>query len=141
MKNLVKLIVSLVLVAIVSVVEGCNGRKTKTEKEINTSEKEQVVISDNELLDKIQRQTFDYFWEGAEPTSGLARERIHLDSIYPSHDRNIITIGGSGFGLMAILVGVERGFITREQAIFRESRSFPWGLASLVATFRKNSAF
>ncbi|WP_282142779.1 glucoamylase family protein [Cellulophaga baltica] len=119
MKNLVKLIVSLVLVAIVSVVEGCNGRKTKNEKEINTSEKEQVVISDNELLDKIQRQTFDYFWEGAEPTSGLARERIHLDSIYPSHDRNIITIGGSGFGLMAILVGVERGFITREQAIAR----------------------
>ncbi|SHJ01504.1 glucoamylase family protein [Pseudozobellia thermophila] len=81
-------------------------------------------LSNNEqLMDTVQKQTFDYFWEGAEPVSGLARERIHLDSIYPAHDKDIITIGGSGFGLMAILVGVERGFITREQALERYEKA------------------
>ena len=31
------------------------------------------------LLDTVQRRTFNYFWDGAEPNSGLARERIHMD--------------------------------------------------------------
>jgi hypothetical protein len=75
------------------------------------------------LLDTVQKQTFEYFWSGAEPVSGLARERIHLDGVYPSHDQDIITIGGSGFGLMAILVGVERGFISREQALARYEKA------------------
>ena len=70
-------------------------------------------------MDSVQYQAFEYFWDGAEPISGLARERLHLDNIYPSHDKNIITTGGSGFGLMAILVGVERKFISREQALER----------------------
>lgn len=119
MKNLVKLIVCLVLVAIVSVVEGCNGRKTNNDKHSEETTTTKRTLSDDDLLDKVQRQTFDYFWEGAESNSGLARERIHLDNIYPSHDKDIITIGGSGFGLLAIIVGVERGFISREQAVER----------------------
>jgi hypothetical protein len=76
-------------------------------------------LSDEELLDKVQQQTFNYFWEGAEPNSGMAPERIHLDTIYPSNDKDIVTTGGTGFGLMAILVGIERKFITREQALER----------------------
>ncbi|MEH6681765.1 MAG: glucoamylase family protein [Sediminicola sp.] len=85
-------------------------------------EKEKAIIdslSDDRLLDKVQQQTFNYFWEGAEPRSGLARERIHLDGIYPSNDKDVVTIGGSGFGVMAILVGAERGFITKEEAVAR----------------------
>lgn len=74
---------------------------------------------EDSLLNLVQYQTFQYFWEGAEPTSGLARERYHMDDIYPSHDKDIITSGGSGFGLMALVVGIERGFITREQGIER----------------------
>lgn len=75
--------------------------------------------SDEQLLDTIQHQTFEYFWDGAEPNSGLARERLHMDNVYPTSPKNTVTIGGSGFGLMAILVGIERGFITREQALER----------------------
>lgn len=75
--------------------------------------------SDEQLLDTIQYQTFNYFWEGAEPISGLARERLHMDDKYPTSPKNTVTIGGSGFGLMAILVGIERGFITREEALNR----------------------
>ncbi len=75
--------------------------------------------TDEQLLDTIQYQTFEYFWEGAEPNSGMARERLHMDDVYPTSPKNTVTIGGSGFGLMAILVGVERGFITRKQALDR----------------------
>tara|TARA_R110002012_G_scaffold263456_1_gene446289 strand:- start:125195 stop:126565 length:1371 start_codon:yes stop_codon:yes gene_type:complete len=126
MKNLVKLVLSLVLVAIVPVVEGCNGRKAKSDSSAVDPIADHPKMTDAELLDKVQEQTFNYFWEGAEPISGLARERIHLDSIYPSNDRDIITIGGSGFGLMAILVGIERGFISRAQALERYEKSISY---------------
>ena len=54
-------------------------------------------------LDTVQRRTFNYFWDGAEPNSGLARERIHMDGVYPENERNVVTSGGSGFGIMAVL--------------------------------------
>lgn len=111
-----RLVLVLVLWAVVSLVAGCNGRKTS--QNLRSPESESTYkISDKELLDKVQRQTFDYFWDGADPVSGLARERIHLDGIYPTHHKDIITTGGSGFGLMAVLVGVKRQFISREQAL------------------------
>ena len=81
-----------------------------------------IPKTDQQLLDTVQYQTFQYFWDGADPNSGMARERIHLDGVYPENDQNVVTLGGSGFGLMAILVGVERGFITREQALDRYQR-------------------
>lgn len=68
-------------------------------------------ISDEVLLTKIQEQTFQYFWDFAHPNSGLARER--------NTSGDLVTIGGSGFGLMAIIVGIERGFITRQEGIDR----------------------
>ncbi len=108
--------------AVASLLVGCNGHSSKKEKAKSHAEVS-MEIPDNQLLDTVQKQTFEYFWEGAEPISGLARERIHLDNIYPTHDKDIITIGGSGFGLMAILVGVERDFITREQALERYEKA------------------
>ena len=72
-------------------------------------------LSDSALLDLVQKQTFQYFWDGAEPVSGLARERFHADNIYPENDKHIITSGGAGFGVMAIIVAMERKFITREE--------------------------
>jgi hypothetical protein len=82
-------------------------------------EQQQVSISDDSLLTRVQYETFQYFWENAEPTSGLAPERTHMDNIYPQNDKHVVTTGGSGFGLMAILVGIERGFITRQQGFER----------------------
>jgi len=73
------------------------------------------TLSTDSLLTLVQKNTFQYFWDGAEPNSGLARERFHVDGVYPQNDKNIVTSGGGGFGLMAILTGIERGFITREQ--------------------------
>ena len=67
------------------------------------------LLSDEDLLTLVQQQTFKYFYDYAHPSSGMARER------YGSGD--IVTTGGSGFGVMAIIVGIERGFITRDQGI------------------------
>ncbi|MGM0532556.1 MAG: Ig-like domain-containing protein, partial [Bacteroidota bacterium] len=68
-------------------------------------------INEDKLLTKIQKQTFKYFWDHAHPESGLIRERVSSDKTVAS--------GGSGFGLMAIVVGIERDFITREEGIKR----------------------
>ncbi len=74
------------------------------------------------VYDSVQHATFQYFWDGAEPNSGLARERFHNDNIYPQNDKNIVTSGGGGFGVMAILSGINRGYITREQGRERLER-------------------
>lgn len=83
-------------------------------------------LSDDALFDLVQERTFQYFWDGAEPVSGMARERIHLDGVYPDNDQNVVTSGGSGFGVMAILVGIERGFITRQQGLERLTKIVGW---------------
>jgi len=81
-----------------------------------------LKLSDEQLLDSVEYYTFQYFWNGAEPNSGMAPERIHLDGIYPDNDQHIITTGGTGMGLIGILAAVERGWITRDQARIRFER-------------------
>jgi len=73
-------------------------------------------LSDSALVELVQRQTFKYFWDYAHPVSGLARERSNKSYNYGDE---VVTVGGSGFGIMAILVGTERKWITREQALDR----------------------
>jgi hypothetical protein len=77
---------------------------------------------DEKIFTGVQRTTFQYFWDGAEPNSGLARERYHVDNVYPQNDKIVVTSGGGGFGVMAILVGIERGFITRAKGVERMER-------------------
>ncbi|TWI92317.1 glucoamylase family protein [Chitinophaga japonensis] len=91
----------------------CNQQQTAEQ----TDQQEQATdsISTDSLYTLVQERTFQYFWDGAEPNSGLARERFHVDGEYPQNDKHIVTSGGGGFGVMAILVGIERGFITREE--------------------------
>ena len=69
------------------------------------------VITDSALLDLVQRQNFKYFWEFGHPTSGLARER--------NNSGDLVTSGGSGFGIMAIPVAIKRNFITRAEGLTR----------------------
>jgi hypothetical protein len=76
-------------------------------------------LPDDELIDLVQRQTFRFFWEGAHPHSGLAPDRIKLRED-PGDD--LVAIGGSGFGIMAIIVAAERGWVTREAALERLGR-------------------
>ena len=76
----------------------------------------QSGLSDAALLDLVQRQTLRYFWDFAHPVSGLARERSNVAFDY---GLETVTSGGSGFGVMAIVAGVERGWIGRREAVAR----------------------
>ncbi len=95
---------------------------SKTRKNPFESRSDLELISNDSLLTLVQYRTFQYFWDGAEPNSGMARERINVDGVYPENDMNVVTTGGSGFGVMAILAAIERGFITREEGYLRFSR-------------------
>ena len=86
-----------------------NYRETQFSNSISATTRS---MSDEELLDMIQESSFRYYWEGSEPHSGLALENI------PGNPSMIAT-GASGFGIMAIISAVKRGFITREQAAQR----------------------
>ncbi|MGH6762315.1 MAG: glucoamylase family protein [Phyllobacterium sp.] len=71
---------------------------------------------DEALLGQVQHQTFRYFWEGGHPASGLARDR---QKTMGERSNDLISIGGSGFGVMAIIVAVERGWIKHSEAMGR----------------------
>ncbi len=90
-----------------------------TKKDAAAPDPGMVAISDNALLDSVQRRTFNYFWDGAEPVSGMARERYNMNGVYPENDKHIVTSGGSGFGIMAILAGIDRGYVTKQQGLER----------------------
>lgn len=70
-------------------------------------------FDDDRLLEMVQEYTFRYFWDFADPISGLAFERSN-DS-----RANCVTTGGAGFGIMAMIAAVENGFVTRRQAVDR----------------------
>lgn len=90
---------------------------SSTQENVTTVSKN---ITDAQLMDRVQRDALKYFWDFAEPNSLMGRERYHED-FYPKNDANVVTTGGSGFGLMTILVGIERGFIPRKEAVKRLS--------------------
>jgi len=73
------------------------------------------VLSDSALLTMLQEGAFHYYWEGAEPNSGMAYENV------PGDDR-IVATGASGFGILALVAGVDRHFITRQQGLERLTR-------------------
>jgi hypothetical protein len=98
------------------------GTAVKLMTAIDSSDK-YPVVSDNELLTLVQRQHFKYFWDFGHPVSGLARER--------NSSGETVTSGGSGFGIMALLVGIERGFITRAEGLARMQK---------IVGFLKNTA-
>ena len=82
------------------------------------------LLTDDELLNKVQKQGFAYFWDFAHPVSGLARERSNGNS-------ETVTSGGSGFGIMTIPIGIQRNFITRAQGLAR---------MQTIVSFLKNKA-
>ena len=95
------------------------GTTTTDSTGVKDSSTNLAQLSDSALFTLIEERSFQYFYEGAEPTSKMARERIHMDGDYPEHDQTVITTGGSGFGIMALIVGIERGFITKAEGINR----------------------
>src|SRR5277367_4943705 len=78
-----------------------------------------AALPDEQLLEAVQRQTFRLFWEGAHPVSGLAPDR--RKTVAGGED-DLVATGGSGFAVMTIIVAVERGWISRPEALERLGR-------------------
>jgi hypothetical protein len=91
-------------------------------------------LSDSALLDLVEHQTFRYFWDYAHPVSGLARERSNQSYDYGDE---VVTMGGSGFGIMAIIVATDRKWITRDSAVARMNKivRFLWKADSYHGIF------
>jgi len=79
---------------------------------------ELLKLDDAALLEAVARQTFRFFWEGAEPASLMARDRTATDKDPPD---DLVAVGGTGFGVMALVVAVERGWVSRADALSRFS--------------------
>ena len=94
------------LLAVVYLTIGCNAQNEKTVSR-------PVNLSDSALLELVQKQTFKYFWDFAHPVSGMARERSNVTETYGNE---VITTGGTGFGIMSMIVATERKWIKRDSA-------------------------
>ena len=70
-------------------------------------------ISDSALLDLVEKQTFRYFWDFSDPVSGMARERSNRTD----YGSEVAATGGTGFGVMSIIVAANRKWITRDSAV------------------------
>ena len=117
-----KVIFQILLLTLLTALPACKSEATNPVPGNEETQRPESFANDEAMLDYIQRVHFNYMWDGAEPTSGLARERIPLDGQYPEHDQDVVTTGGSGFGIAGLVVAMERGFITRDQGVERLTR-------------------
>ncbi|MEM8663863.1 MAG: beta-glucosidase, partial [Pseudomonadota bacterium] len=72
---------------------------------------------DDALLDAVARAALSYVWDFAHPRSGMVRERSAGDFGYDI--ARVVTTGGTGFGILALLSGAARGWLAREDVAER----------------------
>lgn len=85
-------------------------------------------LGDEALMDLVQRATLRYFWEYGHPVSGMARERSGGVAGYDISET--VATGGTGFGIMAMIAGAERGFLPQNAVVARIAQ---------IAAFLENS--
>jgi hypothetical protein len=114
-KNIKILLFTIFIISVIHV--NCQESYVNNSAQVSIVKRQMKFGNDEQLLTYIQKHYFDYMWTGAEPSSGLARVRLLTEN--PERDKDVITVGGSGFGIAGILVGIERKFITRRQGMER----------------------
>ena len=113
-----------IFITLLVVVCACTQKnKTVTDAEPDRPE---AFANDDELLDYIQKTHFNYMWEGAEKTSGLACERIHLDNVYPQQDQD------GGYLTKLYQPGRRCSPVDKDCRLSGKSRSFSWSVAALA---------
>lgn len=105
MKNLLVVTYSLILLWTAA---GC-----KKEQNVTESPQDSVTTSipDLTIINDVQKASFGYFWNGAHASSGMALER--------SSSGDVVTTGGTGFGIAGIVAATSRGWISRTDAVNR----------------------
>ena len=106
--------------SLLNVALSCSSDNDSNVEENNQNPTQPVNnYTDTQLIEMVQKDALKYFWDYAESNSKLARERYHTDN--PGQDAQVVSAGGSGFGLMTILVGIKNGYVTRSEAVSRLS--------------------
>ena len=108
-----KLLTQYFLIVLLFSASLCDAQKTKQISPVFNALSRPVNLSDSALLDLVQKQTFRYFWDFAHPASGMSRERSNEAYNYGNE---VVTTGGTGFGVMSIIVATERKWISRDTA-------------------------
>lgn len=101
-----KRFLSAIALLVITTTATAQAKKTAVQRPLN--------LTDTALLELVQKQTFRYFWDFAHPVSGLARER---SNITPEYGWETVATGATGFGVMAMIVAVDRKWITRDTAV------------------------
>jgi hypothetical protein len=108
------------MMALVSVFQACAQAQTSTAKattaEPSTAPSPVVDRGDDAILDDLERRCFQFFWEQAEPTTGLVADRAPADG---SEKFDVASIAATGYGLVAVCIADERGWVTHEEAYER----------------------
>jgi hypothetical protein len=101
---------ALIAAALLAGAAGCGGaaRDAKETREVAGFKAPALDPADTALLDDLEKRTFDFFWQTANPKNGLVPDRAPT--------RPFSSIAAVGFALTAYPIGVERGYITRAQA-------------------------
>jgi len=107
--------ISLLFLILIGSCSSNSEDNTKSTTPINPNPPNPNTYTDNEVMDRVQKESLKYFWDFAHPISKLARERYHTDD--PGNDADIITTGGSGFGIMTLLIAINRGQLPRADAV------------------------
>jgi hypothetical protein len=72
---------------------------------------------DDAFLDDLSRRSFQFFWDASDPNTGITREHLYWDgSPYPAEIRDVGSTGATGFGITALCIGAEHGWVPRDKA-------------------------
>ena len=87
------------------------GLKLLTASNLSLSARDEVFLED------LERRQFRYFWEQADPNTGLVADRARTDGLpLDENHQGVASIAATGFGLTAICIGAERQWISRDEA-------------------------
>jgi hypothetical protein len=77
-------------------------------------------VAAQSFIDDLQQRSFRYFWEQADPHTGLVPDRARMDgSPLPSSHQNVASIAATGFGLTSLCIAEDRGWVSKAEALER----------------------
>src|SRR5687767_50799 len=68
--------------------------------------------SDHQFLDELERASFLFFWESADPQTGLVKDRSRADG---QDSREVASVAATGFGLTALCIAHDRKYAPRNE--------------------------
>src|SRR5215470_16048793 len=78
------------------------------------------LVAAQSFLDDLQQRSFRYFWEQADPQTGLVPDRARMDgSPLDANHQNVASIAATGFGLTSLCIAADRGWTSKAEALER----------------------